>query len=269
MNSQGSVVWTIGPDVDGDSQMELDRCMARAAVANGKIYARFYHFVPPCVSLGCFQQKDEIDPIRCAEVGIDITRRPTGGRAVLHKGDLVYSVAVPMLIPGMEMPKGMIHVGVYNAVSEILQQAFNSLGLGSSAAHEKAEKLPDLPARARLCFSSATKYEVQIQGRKVVGSAQRKYRNVVLQHGSILVTDDHLQLVDLLPDLEDSTRKRLHDSMERKTISLRQAGFEGDEDVLIKALETSFEQQLGSLERMKSLDFVKHVESCSHVDLED
>jgi lipoyl(octanoyl) transferase len=261
MEPDYSVVWTVGPDEIGDRQMEIDQQMAHAAVASGKIFVRLYHFTPPCVSLGCFQRDDEVDPVRCQAVAIDITRRPTGGRAVLHKGDLVYSIAVP-LSRRMTQVKGMFHVGVYNEVALALQSALNDLGLSSGSTEEQSEKVDQSLPRARLCFGSSTPYEVQIKGLKVVGSAQRKYRDVVLQHGSILISNDHLQLVELLPKMNELVRDRLRTTIDRQTTNLLEAGYNGDEKELISALEISFERRFGIMNRVPTKEFMELI-SCS------
>ena len=251
-----SVIWTVGPDVQGDSQMQIDKQMAAAADATGSVLARLYHFTPPCVSLGCFQKDAEIDSQKCEKAGIDITRRSTGGRAVLHKGDLVYSIAVPSKHKGEQGGRKLFNIDVYNMVSRVLIRALSILGVDAGSPLKTNGKRRELSERARLCFSSTTRHEVQVRGRKVVGSAQRWYRNVVLQHGSILINDDHLELVELLPAMTDGVRQRLKDSIQKQTISLREAGFAGTEHDLIESLRDSFESTFGSLKQLDSDDFL-------------
>ncbi|MBS1262671.1 MAG: Octanoyltransferase LipM [Calditrichaeota bacterium] len=263
MDDERSAIWTVGPDGCGDRQMELDRHMAAAARASGATFIRLYHFAPPCVSLGCFQRADEIDRERCRDAGIDVTRRPTGGRAVLHKGDLVYAIAVPLPADERERSKGRVHLGVYNRVSAALQEAFLRLGLDAGAPAMAAAKQSPSSSIARLCFGSTTRHEVQIRGRKVVGSAQRRFRDVVLQHGSILVTDENQQLVDLLPGLDDAERRRLRESIRRRTTSLTAAGFAGDEREPAGALADAFARQFGPLRRVRPDQFVRRLSSAA------
>ncbi|GBE30418.1 MAG TPA: lipoate--protein ligase family protein [Bacteroidetes bacterium] len=261
MEIQNSVVWTIGPDDIGERQMEIDSRMAKTAVATGKVFARLYHFTPPCISLGHFQRDDEIDADRCWKHGIDITRRPTGGRAVLHKGDLVYSIAVPLSQSDQQNSRGLFHVGIYNRVSDALLHGMHILRIrAGSTGNAYREIDPDsrMP-RSRLCFSTSTQHEVQIDGRKLVGGAQHKYKDVVLQHGSILTSDEHLLLADLLPGISNAERDRLRNSLKKQTISLVEAGYKGDEAELISAMEKGFEQKFGKLERLSNEEFLRQL----------
>ncbi len=213
--------WIIcGPDVPGKQQMAIDRQMLEKTESDHLTRIRLYHFVPPTISLGFHQKVDDIDTDAAREAGFDIEPRPTGGRAVLHKGDLVYSISIAAKGVDAGSP---LHIGVYNRVSNALIRGFRSIGIPAETAEEKAlgKLAGDLP---KLCFSSATKHEVQIDGRKVVGSAQRRGKNAVLQHGSILVTDEHLELVNVLSGLDDAARVRISDTMRKRTISLTSAG---------------------------------------------
>ncbi len=103
----------------------------------------------------------------------------------------------------------------------------------------------DLP---KLCFSSATRHEVQINGRKVVGSAQRRGREAVIQHGSILVNKDHLEIVKLLEGVNEKSARQLYNIMEKRTIDLRTAGFEKDESSLVEFMMHGFQEVFGPLD---------------------
>ena len=100
--------------------------------------------------------------------------------------------------------------------------------LGADAALEKSQ--PHFPSLYRssssvACFASAARYEIHIGGRKLVGSAQRRFarpngEEVVLQHGSILLGPDHLRMVDFLKTLRDDQRERLRGELSTKTTDL-------------------------------------------------
>ncbi len=246
-----------GPDETGLRQMDLDRRMLAAAEQDGLTRIRLYHFVPPAISLGFHQKESDIDKAAASEHGIDVVRRPTGGRAVLHKGDIVYSIATGASGVGEQDP---LHIGVYNRVSRALLAGFRSLGLPAEASQDKPHALRsgDLP---KLCFSSATRHEVQIDNRKMVGSAQRRGRGAVLQHGSILVTDEHLELVDLLAGLDDGKRERLRSAMEKRTVSLREGGLTATLEELRLALCEAFQAEFPGIEQLEPdqiLDKLEH-----------
>lgn len=150
-------------------------------------FLRLYQWAPPALSLGFFEPADSIDWDRAAQSGIEVVRRPTGGRVVLHRGDLTYSVVVP---------RQAASVGsVYAWVSERIAAGLRSLG----AMVELARGVPARSVeRAKPCFLSASRHEIVFGGRKAVGSAQRVGRNATLQHGSIPLDNGYLAVVDYL-----------------------------------------------------------------------
>jgi len=230
----------VGPDGAGEKQMILDSIMLKLTENDKKTRVRLYRFIPPSVSLGYHQKKIDIDESICKNRGYDIVRRPTGGRAVLHKGDLVYSISI-----AAENVKedGPLHRGVYNLVSLAIIQGLQNIGINAEGSQELnlslVEKKSELP---RLCFSSATRHEVQIDGRKLVGSAQRRGNNALLQHGSILVTDEHLDIVNILKDVNPGRREAVRKVMISRTVSLSDHWTDISWEKLISSLKQSFSQ---------------------------
>ncbi len=225
--------------------MEFDESLVQAlAEGRGSSTVRVYGWQPPAISLGWNQHLEEIDTLKAERDGIDIVRRPTGGRAILHAEELTYSVA--MATPAKNI------LTVYNEISQALVRGLKRLsvevGLEKSQPH-----FPTLyqSASSAACFSSSARYEIQIGGRKLVGSAQRRYvgRNgeeIVLQHGSLLLGPDHKRLVDYLNFRNDSDRERLKTEIDAKTIDLSEAlqrtvTF----DECAEALRTGFEEAWG------------------------
>jgi lipoate-protein ligase A len=147
---------------------------------------RIYGWSPPAISLGYFQRfTQEINQERCRESGVDIVRRPTGGRAVLHQYEVTYS----LLFKEGEGPGGGI-LASYKEISLGLLKGLSLLGV-------KAHMVPPSKGESTLrgaCFDAPSWYEIAIDGKKLVGSAQVRRNNVVLQHGSILLDHD----IDLL-----------------------------------------------------------------------
>jgi lipoate-protein ligase A len=156
---------------------------------------RLYRWKPYCISLGANQCADSINIEKAEKDNIDVVKRPTGGRAVLHAEELTYSVIMP------------IHYGssarkIYSEINEALTEG---LGLYNKklAAIELENIQPDFgelykKEQSVACFAVPAKSELKFDGRKLVGSAQRKLGNTILQHGSILCGDFHKKIVDYL-----------------------------------------------------------------------
>ncbi|GAG61387.1 unnamed protein product [marine sediment metagenome] len=156
---------------------------------------RFYQWSPPAVSLGYFQNlKKEIDVDACKNMGIDIVRRPTGGKAVLHDKELTYSFVIrerhPLVNDSIletykKISGGMIRGLSYLGIKAELVPLREKLKSDSSPKGEKSEiRHSDFKS---ICFSVPSQYEVKVEGKKIVGSAQVRKREIVLQHGSLLI----------------------------------------------------------------------------------
>lgn len=205
----------------GSFNMEYDVHLAEQLLRN-EIPAtlRLYGWKPWAVSLGYHQSLDDIDTKKCEEFGFDIVRRPTGGRAILHANELTYSIVIPAEQKGIteiysEISRALV-AGLQTicpAISyETSQPNFRSL-------YKRQESIP--------CFSASARYEVQINGKKLVGSAQRRYtsndREVVLQHGSILLGTEHQLLTELLRVPNNEIRRHIAEDFNTKTIDLSTA----------------------------------------------
>ena len=179
---------------------------------------RLYGWAPWCVSLGHFQKPDrEIDVASLRERGWDFVLRPTGGRAVLHAGEITYSI----LARRDEAPWCATLVASYDHIGAAWAAALDGFGLGMvrgqppradrggagvganngalSARHNLPLQSGSQSQPAPPCFASSARSELAFGSRKVVGSAQRRTRGAFVQHGSIPVTPDHERLVEVLP----------------------------------------------------------------------
>src|SRR2546428_7488670 len=141
---------------------------------------RFYAWTPPCLSLGYFQQIDVVDLEGCRALGVEVVRRPTGGRAILHDRELTYSLALPASVLGHD--GGVL--ASYHRLSLALQDGLRRLGVPATLAPESASS-PGVHGTA--CFDRPSAHEILLHGRKLVGSAQMRRGRGVLQHGSILI----------------------------------------------------------------------------------
>jgi lipoyl(octanoyl) transferase len=180
---------------------------------------RVYGWSPACISLGHSQRAArELDFARVHESGYDVVVRATGGRAVLHIGELTYSIIAS---PDSEAWCASQALS-YRTISQAVAQALAEEGFGVSLDRGyPVEKPRDLRAMTP-CFSSTARSEVVWGDRKVVGSAQRRLRGAFLQHGSILVSRDHRKMVDCL-NLDADKRGRYLEILDRNAVSLEEA----------------------------------------------
>lgn len=220
----------------GAQNMAFDVARAEAVDAGRALPSlRVYHWAPWCISLGRHQQESDLNAARCADDGIDIVRRPTGGRAILHAEELTYCVVMPS--------RGRGIMDVYKDISEALTAGLSSLASGIEMARSQPQfaKLYQEPGGIP-CFSSSARYEIEVGGRKLVGSAQRRIGETVLQHGSILIGDAHLQLAGYLA-VDETNRDAILSDMRAHTTTLdevlgRRIGWEE----LREALREGFEK---------------------------
>ena len=187
-------------ELDGVSNMAIDGALLEEVESSPgpKTVVRFYRWRRPTVSLGRNQKiESAVDRAFCAEHGVDIVHRPTGGRAVLHDDEVTYAV----------ISNDTAHFGDtiyinYKRVSEALCDAFNAVGVPATLAPE-TRRTPQPSSGSDLpCFMSPARYELTVQGRKIVGSAQRRLRRSFLQHGSMPIRCDREKLarVTRMPD---------------------------------------------------------------------
>ncbi len=203
----------------GVFNMEYDQRLARTLVLEkGRPTVRVYGWRPWAVSYGWNQSPDEIDAIAARTENVGIVRRPTGGRAILHADELTYSVV-------MRVRQKTVSE-VYEEISRALLAGLAMLG--ADAAMEKTQ--PNFSVlyqshSAAACFSSAGRYEIKCRGKKIIGSAQRRYgtedgEEVVLQHGSLLLGPGHKKIADFLSFSAESDRDALRLELEEKTTDL-------------------------------------------------
>ena len=160
--------------------MALDEALLERARATGEAVVRVYTWARPTLSLGRNQTAaGHYDLDAAARLGVDVVRRPTGGRAVLHHRELTYAVAAPA-------GDGTLREA-YERVTLLLLHALHRLGVPAAAAAGSGRA--PAPTLAP-CFELPTRDELVVAGRKLVGSAQWREDGAFLQHGSILVDDD-------------------------------------------------------------------------------
>ncbi|MFZ6017084.1 MAG: lipoate--protein ligase family protein [Nitrospirota bacterium] len=150
---------------------------------------RLYGWNIPSVSLGCFQKISDIDIDYCIEKQIPIVRRPTGGRAILHSHDITYSFSVKTTW-GL-FSKGLLDS--YKKISTALSLALSKIGLSPELKLLRKTRYSKSP----LCFQSTSYGEITINNKKVIGSAQKRWPDGLLQQGSIPYILDKDEMVKI------------------------------------------------------------------------
>lgn len=225
---------------NGFLNMAIDEVLATRTVPkdNWSIF-RVYQWRPYAISLGYNQNPEDLDLEKCRQDHIDVVRRPTGGRAVLHAEEITYSIIVPK---NSDFYSKEILI-TYNRINKGILQGLQLLGVKAElvehATAEKKSRVKDsIP-----CFSRSAKFEIAYEGKKLVGSAQRRYENSILQHGSILVGTYHLRVADYIKGLKGARAERFRQALAEKTISISQIlSAPVNYDRIVWALKTGFQQ---------------------------
>ena len=169
---------------------------------------RVYTWSTPTLSFGYAQNVEkEVDTAACREHGVTPVRRPTGGRAVLHDEEATYSVVMPLQLGGREASVTEHYRRIGLALEAALRHAGLSVTLERPSVLTAAPRPPS-PA----CFAAISRYELSATGRKLVGSAQKRGRRSLLQHGSIPLTMDRHRLFECLRVPDDRRQQLLSEA---------------------------------------------------------
>ncbi len=160
--------------------MALDEAIFKNYDKDGLPTLRFYQWQKPTLSLGYFQKSRLFENLWDSSV-IDIVRRPTGGRGVIHHLELTYAIIAGYdnFFSGEDLVKS------YFDIAQIFQKAFDNLGI-----HIEIEKQKH-KVNSPNCFASPSLFEISLKGFKVIGSAQYRNSGKFLQHGSIILDIDY------------------------------------------------------------------------------
>jgi len=205
---------------------------------------RLYAWDPPCLSLGQAQPFANVDLSRLRERGWEVVRRLTGGRAILHTDELTYSVIAPNDEPCVA---GSV-LESYNRLAQALLLAVRKLELPVEMKEGKPdENESDNP----VCFEVPSTYEITVDGRKLIGSAQARRKEGVLQHGSLPLRGDLSLICQALAFENESAREQASERLLRRATTVESAlGWAVDWDTAAQAFVHAFEAQLGlTLER--------------------
>jgi len=178
----------IHPDLPGQRQMAIDEALYACADPDCPPVLRFYTWQKPTLSLGYFQQyKRVVQESFVVHNNIDVVRRITGGRAVLHQYEVTYALAASLTNVFANQSLQETYRLIGNALNLGLQRiGLDRPSIRSEVSRESAVKEARLPQ----CFVSVSQFEHAADTRKVIGSAQKRSRDRFVQHGSILLDFD-------------------------------------------------------------------------------
>jgi lipoyl(octanoyl) transferase len=179
---RGPVRWLGFEAATPARNMAIDRALLRAGASPA---IRLYAWSPPGVSLGWFQRDVDLEPFRRA--GYDVVRRLTGGGAVVHHHEVTYAMLLPTSHAAID---GRATVETYAAIHQPIREALAAAGIETEG---RAPVTATRSAEPALCFERASPLDVLWAGRKIVGSAQRRLPDRLLQHGSIILAPNPLQ----------------------------------------------------------------------------
>lgn len=210
----------------GRTNMDRDEWLLR----QGMPVLRLYGWEPACVSLGRTQTEADIDTDAAARHGVDVVPRVTGGGAILHNEvEVTYGVVLPLDHPGS--PKNILES--YRFIAGPLIDAFDRLGVDASFEEGKG-------GRDTLCYLREEGVSVFVDGRKISGGAQRRSRDAVLQHGTMVLRLDAARTAEVL--------RAPRALVEKKVTGLDVLGVDLDREQVIAAIVSAYEDAWGPLE---------------------
>jgi len=192
---------------------------------------RLYQWDRPTLTLGRFQPDTDIDASAARQLGIDVVRRFTGGRAVLHDDELTYAV-IARTADGI--PRGV--AASYRHLCAALAEAYRRIGVAASlTAHDRVH------APSAACYLAASRADLSLDAMKLAGSAQVWHGQTVLQHGSFTIT----RSVDQEARLFGMSREQAALFAERTATIHSATGQRPDPDSLVGPVAASFGEVLG------------------------
>jgi lipoate-protein ligase A len=205
----------LSPAARGVWNMALDEAILESTTSGeSPPTLRLFSWSPPCISIGSAQPFSQIDHARRKALGWDIVRRPTGGRAILHADELTYSVTAPLEDPKFE--GGVLQS--YKYISRGLISALSVLGLQVEL---QPEVVPSEQERSEpVCFELPSSYEITIDEKKLVGSAQLRRRGGVLQHGTLPLYGDIGRISLALHFEDEDQRNQAHERVQERASTL-------------------------------------------------
>jgi lipoyl(octanoyl) transferase len=230
----------------GSSNMAIDEAILEGVI-NKTVppTLRLYSWEPYALSIGHAQPISEVNQEYLLKMGWGVVRRPTGGRAILHADELTYSVCAPL--NGTQVRGGVIES--YRQISDCLLRALELSGIKADA-KPKTEKDRAL-SKDPVCFQFPSDYEITFDNKKIIGSAQARKSNGLLQHGAIPLFGDITRIISSLTFKSEQDRIKAKDRLiERATTLQAASGKYISWELLARSITTAFKEIL-------NIDFVQ------------
>jgi lipoate-protein ligase A len=205
------------PPASGAWNMAVDEAILQA-VGNGHIMPtlRLYSWEPACLSVGYAQPISDVDIKQLKHRKWDIVRRLTGGRAILHTDELTYAVVGPQDDP--HLTGGVLES--YRRLSKALMAALLNLGLTVEALPQPQSPGMNITMKEPVCFEVPSNYEITTNGKKLVGSAQARKRDGVLQHGTLPLFGDLTRITQVLSFPNEHQRQIASDRLLQRATTI-------------------------------------------------
>lgn len=223
----------------GKFNMDLDESLARTFDPGAHTpILRLYGWRPYAISLGFNQKEDDFDAAKIAASGYDIVRRPTGGRAIFHAHELTYSVVTPV---GETGPRE-----IYHSINKALLRGLSFMKIDAELTAENADFRDHYQSAGSIpCFSSSAKHEIHYRGKKLIGSAQRRFGKTILQHGSFLLGTEHRRLISFLKEGLPGEKEPVGEPFESKSTEAelilgRDVSFDEAAEYIVKGFQAEF-----------------------------
>jgi lipoate-protein ligase A len=242
-NLYPSAQWRIvkTPPAPGAWNMAVDEAILEAVGRRDVLPTlRLFAWEPPCLSLGYAQPVSDVDRHSLVEHGWDLVRRPTGGRAILHTDELTYSVVGPSDEP--RLVGGVLES--YRRLAEALLEALHRLDLPAEANPE--EPVPVSKATlGPVCFDMPSTYEITVHGRKLIGSAQARRKEGVLQHGSLPLQGDLARIIQVVTFPSEDDPRQAAERLHGRAVTVQEVlGYPVSWEAVAEAFRNAFAQVL-------------------------
>ena len=231
------------PPAEGAWNMALDEAVLISVLEGASLPTlRLYDWNPACLSLGYAQPLSDVLVDKLEEDGLSLVRRVTGGRAILHVDELTYSVIGPQDDP--RLTGGVLES--YRILSAALLVALQSLGIPArSEENANSANTPAQKQKNPVCFEVPSNYEITVDGKKLIGSAQARRRNGVLQHGTFPLLGDITRIVNYLKFSGETSRNAAAERLKQRALTA--ADVTGNAltwDRAAQAFQEAFEERL-------------------------
>jgi lipoate-protein ligase A len=192
----------VSPPASGSHNMAVDEALLEFVCQSKSLPTlRLYAWDPTCLSIGYAQPCADIDRTRLLNRGWDWVRRPTGGRAILHTDELTYSIVAPLTEP--RVAGGVLES--YQRLSKALLFSLHTLEIHAEV--HPTNSIGNSQDNAAVCFEVPSNYEIVINGKKLIGSAQARRKNGLLQHGTLPLWGDLTRIMDVLIYSDEQNRR--------------------------------------------------------------